>query len=98
MPRRGPAVLIGESDFGELPSGLPSALRLRLEESLRVEDGRGARSVDHLFCLMHSPHCARHQPTAAPHGFAGTSTADSVRSARATVRSTPAASPLGPAP
>jgi hypothetical protein len=30
-------------DFGELPSGLPSALRLRLEERLRVEDSRAGQ-------------------------------------------------------
>jgi len=40
-----PRVLL--SDFGELPSGLPSALRLRLEESLRVEDSRaGLVTID----------------------------------------------------
>jgi hypothetical protein len=33
------------SDFDELPSGLPSALRLRLEESLTVEGSRVAASA-----------------------------------------------------
>ena len=51
-------LLPGPLDFDELPSGLPSALRLRLEESLRVEDSRVAGRTRQT-CTLTNNQCGR---------------------------------------